>query len=174
MKQSFYAIGILMLFASSQTIAQKNETAFLTRSSIMNSPFLIKETVSAPVAVVDVSVLAVERFRRDFKDIKNVEWVEITNGYRAYFQENNILTAVDYTKKGKLYSIIRYGKNLMTKDVKMMIDNAFEASEIIEVSEVKIADYATSVYIIVLEDRISMKTVQIIDDEIEVIHEMRK
>lgn len=140
----------------------------------MNSPFLIKETVSAPVAVVDVSVLAVERFRKDFKDIKNVEWVEITNGYRAYFQENNILTAVDYTKKGKLYSIIRYGKNLMTKDVKMMIDNAFEASEIIEVSEVKIADYATSVYIIVLEDRISMKTVQIIDDEIEVIHEMRK
>jgi hypothetical protein len=165
MKQSFYAIGILMLFASSQTFAQKNETAFLTRSSIMNSPLLVKESFSAPVAEVIVSTLAVERFRKDFKDVKNVEWVEISKGYRAYFQENSILTAVDYTKKGKLYSIIRYGKNLMTKEMKIMIEEAFEAPEIIEVSEVKIADYATSVYIIVLEDRKSMKTVQIIDDE---------
>lgn len=174
MKHSFYAIGMLILFASS-TSAQNSETAFLTRSSIFNSPLLKGSVVKAgPAARVDVSVTATEAFRREFKDVKDVEWVEISSGYRAYFSQNEIITAVDYTKKGKLYSIIRYGRNLLTKDMKVMIERAFDAPEIREVSEVKIADYATKVYIVILEDKASMKTVQIIEDEMEVIQEIRK
>ena len=175
MKQSFYAIGMLILIASGQTFAQNSETAFLTRSSIFNSPLLKGTDIKAgPAARVEVSVTATEAFRRAFKDVKNVEWVEISNGYRAYFSQNEILTAVDYSKKGKLYSIISYGRNLLTKDMKVMIERAFDAPEIREVSEVKIADYATRVYIVILEDKASMKTVQIIDDEMEVIQEIRK
>lgn len=167
---------MLMLFVSNQATAQKSETAFLTKSSIFNSPFLSKaaDISAAPAARVDVSITAVERFRKDFKDVKNVEWVEIANGYRAYFQQDDILTAVDYTKKGKLYSIIRYGKNLLTRDIKMMVERSFIEPDIREVSEIKIADYATRVYIIVLEDKESMKTVQIIDDEVQVLNEIRK
>ena len=175
MKQSFYAIGMLLLFASNQATAQNSETAFLTRSSIFNSPLLKGSVVKAgPSALVEVSVTATEAFRKAFKDVKDVEWVEIANGYRAYFSQNEIITAVDYTKKGKLYSIIRYGRNLLTSDMKVMIERAFDAPQIREVSEVKIADYATKVYIIILEDKASMKTVQIIEDEMEVIQDIRK
>jgi hypothetical protein len=62
----------------------------------------------------------------------------------------------------------------MTSDIKKMIEDAFDAPQIREVSEVKIADFATRVYIIVLEDRQSMKTVQIVDDEMKVISEISK
>ena len=172
MKQSFYAIGMLLLFVSNQATAQNNETSFLTKSSIFNSPYLKEAGVAK--AVVDVSATATANFKKEFKDVKNVEWVELEKGYRAYFQQNSILTAVDYTKKGKLYSIIRYGKNLMNQDLKNKVETAFDAPEIIEVSEVKIADYAAKAYIIVLEDKESMKTVQIIGDDMEVLHEVSR
>ena len=55
-----------------------------------------------------------------------------------------------------------------------VIERAFDKPVIIEASEVKIADYSTRVYIVVLQDKVSMKTVQVIDDEVEIIHEMSK
>ena len=176
MKQLFYATGMLMLFVSGQVSAQKNETAFVSRSSIFNSPFLSKASVLEPAAAakVIVAMSAAERFKRDFKDAKNVEWVVIANGFRAYFVQDAILTAVDYTQKGRLYSIIRYGKDVLPKDVQKLIDRSFDGPVVVEASEVKIAEYAGKVSIVVLEDRLTMKTVQIIDDEVEVISEISK
>ena len=176
MKQLFYATGMLMLIASFQANAQKNETAFLSKTSILNSPLLSKslsvERVAADEAAV--SMTAVERFKKEFKDARNVEWKVIANGYRAYFLQDAVLTAVDYNNKGRLYSIIRFGKDVLGKDEMKVIERSFDAPVIMEASEVKIANYSTKVYILVLQDKVSMKTVQLIDDEVEVIHEVLK
>jgi hypothetical protein len=176
MKQLFFATGMLMLFVSIQANAQKNETAFLSKSSIYNSPLLGK-SLSAERVVADeaaVSTTAVERFKKEFKDATNVEWKVIANGYRAYFLQDAVLTAVDYNNKGKLYSIIRFGKDVLTKDVVRVFETTFDEPVIIEASEVKIADYATKVYIVVLQDKQSMKTVQVIEGEVEILHEVLK
>ncbi|HUQ64602.1 MAG TPA: hypothetical protein VM101_00505 [Flavitalea sp.] len=162
MKQTFYAIGMLMIFVFNQATAQTSKTSFITRSSIMKSPYLKDVTAAA------------ENFKKEFKDARNIEWVNIPNGYRAYFQDNDILTAVDYNKKGKLNSVIRYGKSLMTSDMRTLIENTFDAPVIREISEVKIAGYGDKVYIVILEDKKSMKTVQILNDEIKVISEVAK
>jgi hypothetical protein len=172
MKQSFYAIGILMLIVSAQASAQTTETSFITKNSIIGSPFVTAKAEA--VAVSKVSVNALERFQKDYKDAKNVEWAEVANGYRAYFTRDAVLTAVDYTKKGKLYSVIRYGKDLLSPYIKAKLEKTFDGLQIKEVTEVKIADFATMAYVVVLEDRTSLKTVQIIEDEIDVIHEMAK
>jgi hypothetical protein len=138
----------------------------------MNSPFV---TVKAsPVAATRVSVTALERFRKDYKDARDVEWVEIPNGYRAYFLQNAVPTAVDYTRTGKLYSEIRYGKNLLSSYLKMQLEDTFDGLQVREVAEVKMAEFATRAYIVVLEDRTTLKTVQIIEGEISVIHEVKK
>jgi hypothetical protein len=170
MKRTFCAFGIAMLIITGQAIAQKNETALLTKGATLNvAP---PENVS-PV-MPDISVTAVESFKTNFPDAKEVEWKVISKGYRAYFEQNAVLTAVDYDKKGKLYSVIRYGKSLLTKDMKKMLERRFVDVQVREVSEVRIADFATRVYVIVLEDNVSVKTVQILDDEVKVIQEMRK
>jgi hypothetical protein len=171
MKQVFYAIGMLMLIIS-QASAQTAETAFMTRSSIINSPF-ISGTKSAGVAA-KVSLTAMDRFKKDFKDAKDVEWVDVANGYRAYFFQDAVLTAVDYTKKGKLYSEIRFGKELLAAGMKAALDEKFDHMNIREVTEVKIADFATKAYVVVLENRVKLMTVQIIEDEITVLHEAEK
>ena len=63
---------------------------------------------------------------------------------------------------------------IMGSEEMKVIERAFDKPVIIEASEVKIADYSTRVYIVVLQDKVSMKTVQVIDDEVEIIHEMSK
>jgi hypothetical protein len=171
MNKSFYAFGMLMLITFSQAVAQKNETALITKSSIFNSKIGADGVVATNI---DVSALAIEKFRKDFRDAKDVEWKEIKDGYRAYFIQGDILTAVDYNRKGKLFSTIRYGKKLLTGDMMEMLESRFTDPQLREVSEVKIADFATKVYIIVLEDDISMKTVQVMEDEVKVISELRK
>ena len=176
MKQLFYATGMMMLIASFQANAQKNETAYLSKTSILNSPLLSKSLSAERVAADEaaVSMTAVERFRKEFKDARNVEWKVIANGYRAYFLQDAILTAVDYNNKGRLYSVIRFGKDVLGSDEMRVIERAFDKPVIIEASEVKIAEYSTKVYIVVLQDKVSMKTVQVIDDEVEIIHELSK
>jgi hypothetical protein len=172
MKQVFYAIGMLMLIISGQANAQTTETSFITKSSIINSPFVTRTKTS--IAVAKVSLSALDRFRKDYKDAKDVEWVEVQNGYRVYFLQDAVLTAVDYTKKGNLYSVIRYGKALLAADVRAKLEEMFEHMQIKEVTEIKIADFATKAYVIVLEDMKALRTVQIIEDEISVISEIQK
>jgi hypothetical protein len=172
MKQVSYAIGMLMLIISGQASAQTSETAFMTSSSIINSPFA--SGVKASTVAAKVSVTALDRFSKDYKDVKNAEWIEVPNGYRAYFQQDAMLTAVDYTKKGKLYSVIRYGKDLLPADLKAKVNEMFGDMQIKEVTEVKIADYATKAFVIVLDGKASLKTIQIIENEIIVLHEAEK
>jgi hypothetical protein len=174
MRQSFYAIGMLMLFVSFKANAQTNETSFITRSSIANSPLLSKLSVVNGTAAVKVSMTAEQRFAKDFKDAKDVEWVIVDKGYRAFFMQDAILTAVDYTLKGKLYSVIRYGKGVVPGDVVALINKSFDGAVIIEASEVKIANFSEKVYVVVLEDKTSMKSVQVMEGQIEVINEMAK
>lgn len=169
MKQSFYATGMLMLFAFTAS-AQKSETALLTTTTAVTNPFLIEkgEVKTGSTGVAE------ERFRKDFKNVQNVEWTVKADGYRVYFTQDNVMNAVDYSKKGNMTSVIRYGKSLLTKDVARMIGLNYSNASIKEVSEVKIAGYSSKVYVVLLEDATSMKTVQILDGEIALLHEESK
>jgi len=171
MKQSFYAIGMLILIVSGQASAQTSETS-LIRTSVPTSSFVSAN--AAPVAVAKVSATALERFRKDYKDAKDVQWSEVPNGYRAYFLQDAVLTVVDYTKKGKLFSVIRYGEHLLSPYIKTKLEKTFDGLQIRAVTEVKIADFATKAYVVLLEDKSSLKTVHIIEDEISVLYEAEK
>ena len=172
MKKSFFAVSVFMLFMSGQMSAQTTETSFITNTSIMNSPFVSGKTAS--IAATKVAAPALERFRKDYKDAVDVEWVEIPNGYRVYFLQDAVLTAVDYSRRGKLYSVIRYGESLLSPYMKKKLEETFDGLKIKEVAGVKMAEFVTTAYVVVLEDRTTLKTIQIIDDEIQVIHEVVK
>lgn len=61
----------------------------------------------------------------------------------------SVPTFFNFPKKGKLYSVIRHGKSLLSKDMKKMLEKRFLDGQVREISEVKIADFATKVYVIV-------------------------
>lgn len=172
MKQSLYAIGMIILIVSGQASAQTTAKLFNTKSAVINRPFVLGN--SAPADAAGIAVIALERFRKDYKDAKDVEWAEVPNGYRAWFLQDAVLTAVDYSRKGKLISVIRYGDHLLSPDLKMKLEQTFDELQLREVAEVKMTGFATKVIMVVLEDKSSVKTVQIIDDDISVLNVMDK
>lgn len=115
-----------------------------------------------------------EKLRKEFSNINDVEWVETPDGYRVYFVQDAFLTAADYTRKGKLYSTIRYGNELLSASDKRQINVAFDEPEVRQVSEVKMAGFRTKVYIVIVEDESSVKTVQLIEGNLKVINEQLK
>jgi hypothetical protein len=160
-----------MLISASRVSGQTTEQAFITKSDVNVGPFVAGEA-SANAASVSATILA--RFNKAYRNAKDVEWVEVPNGYRAYFLQDAELTAVDYTRKGKLFSVIRYGEHLLSPYMKMKLGQAFDEMQIKEVAEVKMAGFATKSFVVVLEDKAFVKTVQLIDDEITVLYEMEK
>jgi hypothetical protein len=171
MRHLFSAIGMFILIVCGQVSAQTTEQAFITKNAVITGPFL---TSKAAAAVVIVSATALERFHKDYKNAKDVEWVEVPNGFRAYFLQDAVLTAVDYTRTGKLFSVIRYGEHLLSPYMRMKLEEAFDGLQIREVAEVKMARFTTKGFVVVLEDKTSVKTVQLIEDEISVVSEMDK
>jgi len=170
MKKSFYAIGIATLIAS-QAVSQTSETAMLTAYS----PDRAHMYVLPNEAVAKDFPAAVEQsLRNDFRNITNVEWMETPAGYRIYFTQDAFLTAADYTKKGKLFSTIRYGEKLLSARQKTQINFTFDEPQIRQVSEVKMANSATKVYVVIVEDENSLKTVQLIEGDIEILNEQIK
>jgi hypothetical protein len=170
MKKSFYAIGIATLIAS-QALSQISETALLTSYPMDREHLYI---LPDEVKTKDFPAAVEKNLRSDFKNISNVEWMETPGGYRIYFTQDAFLTAADYTRKGRLYSTIRYGEKLLTARQRSQINFSFDEPQIRQVSEVKMASSTTKVYVVIVEDESSLKTVQLIDGDIEVLNEQSK
>jgi len=169
MKRSFYAIGIATLVAF-QAIGQTSETAKLSSLPINNHKYVIATGVNDFAAPAGIE----QQFRADFNNITDVQWTETANGYRVHFMKDAFLTAVDYTKKGKLYSTIRYGDDLLSKSQKNQLVFNLDEANIRQVCEVKMAGTATRVYVVIVEDRNSVKTVQMLDGDITVLQQEHK
>lgn len=160
------------MFVMCGQVSAQTETSLIAARSVLAGPLMSGK--ASPAAGAKISVVALEKFSRDYKGVKNVEWMEVANGYRAYFSRDAEVTAVDYTKKGKLYSVIRYGMHLLSPGVKIRLEKMFDGLQIVEVAEVKIAEFAEVAVVVVLEDSTSVKTVQIIKGEVVVVSEVVK
>jgi hypothetical protein len=170
MTKSFYAIGMFVL-TTFNVSAQNAEPAIVAKSLLLSNPFF---SLRDEVKVKAFSTPAEDRFRKDYGNVNDAEWVETPEGYRVYFTKDEVITAVDYRFNGKVFSVIRYGKNLLGDKLAAMVNKRFDVTVIKEVSEVRISGYNTSVYIVVLEDKTSVKTLQIMENEIKVLQEQRK
>jgi hypothetical protein len=170
MKKSFYASGIATLIAF-QAEAQTSETALLASyPSHRDHLYVLPNDLKAK----DFPAVVEQNLRNDFKNISNIEWVETPGGYRIYFTQDAFLSAADYTRKGKIYSTIRYGEKLLSARQKSQINFTFDDPQIRQVSEVKMASSPTRVYVVIVEDENSVKTVQLIEGDIQVINEQIK
>lgn len=170
MKKSLFAIGIISLITVNYTFSQTSESALLSPQAIHNQPFASENEVASD----DIEDAVEQRFKKQYKNIQNASWSKVNDRYRVRFIQDNITCVVDYTKKGKLYSTIRYGEELLSTKHKKIINQALSVRNILSVSEIKMTGYGDIVYVVILEDEQSVKTVQIIGEKMMVINEQAK
>ena len=128
---------------------------------------------SADLSANKFSAKAIRNFGKDFKDASAATWTESNEGYTASFAKNGILSRVNYNKKGKWSSTIRYyGEADLPKNVRHIVKSTFYDYSIFGVTEVSLGDKRA--YIVVLEDNKSFKRVKVLDGEMIPIDEMQK
>ena len=135
---------------------------FYNSNKILNSGFLN-----------DINIKAVQHFMNTYENASDIRWTKLKNGFRVYFISDDIQTRIIYSKKGAPESIIRYyGEDKLLFDIRHRIKTQYYDYSISIVTEVNY--HGKIAYLVKMENKISWKTIKVVDGEMEVTEEYLK
>lgn len=108
-----------------------------------------------------------KNFIKEFRKIHNEKWFEKEDGYRARFEDDGIKYMVDFDKKGNwLNTIKNYDESHLDKRIGDAVKTAFLGYSIVHITEIKKGKVLT--YLVKIENQKLLKTIRMIDGEIDV------
>jgi len=128
---------------------------------------------SATSDLSTVNVKALKDFQKAFKGV-NASWYKANDGgYVAGFKTGDVKNIVAYNAKGQWHHTIRYyNEKQLPKDVRATVKSTYYDYNITGVSEVHFDDQV--VYMIMIEDETSIKTLRIGNGEMQEVSELEK
>ena len=100
-------------------------------------------------------------------------WFDIADGNLAEFKKGGITTKVFYDSKGKCSGVLRSNlEDKMPGDIRHLVKRQYYDFNIYYVQEVTVA--GKTAYLIKIEDKTSMKTIRVMDDEMAEIESFEK
>jgi hypothetical protein len=110
---------------------------------------------------------AERNFRKEFRNVYNPAWIEKEDGFRAKFQENDTKYMVDYDKKGNWVStIMNYDETKLDSRIAGAVKTAFLGYAIVHVTEIRKGK--STVYLVKIDNQKLLKTVRVINGEMDV------
>ena len=166
---------IVAMVSLTATISLHAQTAYRGLPATYNSTNTAIETAGAYTKTLyAIPIKAVRSFKQSFKHIDNETWFAIPNGYCARFVENGIRHDVTYGKNGNwLHTIRQYKEDQFPRDIRAQVKSIYYDYSIILVEEIE-RPLKPLVYVVHLEDRYTLKNIQVCDKEIETVLEINK
>jgi hypothetical protein len=128
---------------------------------------IAKSKITAPNFQAD------KHFRHTFKNATDEKWSKKRDGYRVSFFDNDVRVVVDYDKKGRWVSTVKnYDEALLSKEIADAVMTAFLGYSIVRVIEIQTKK--ALVHLVKIENKTLLKTVRVINGEMDVIEEYRK
>jgi hypothetical protein len=172
MKKIFSTLAILVTIAAAKNANAQHDKAIAFNSPDSQKTLLLSTESSPKVDAPDVNPNALKDFHRSFKNISREEWYKVTDGFIADFKENEIETKVAYDQKGKWHCTVRtFGENQLPYDVRDLVKSRYYDYKILVVYEIR---HDNTVYILKMEDATTLKTLRVVDGEIEIISDNSK
>ena len=170
MKKLFGLAGLVVLFASTNVMAQGNQ-------SRVNSSGISQETETGALTTVNSNLnvsKAARDFSRSYKNASNAEWFQTYKGWSVvYFTEGGNKMKSVYNKKGKWeYTLRFFSQQEIPTEVKNLVSGSFHDYTINQAVEVE--RFGQKVIVAYLENATNLKTIRILDGEIEIAQEYRK
>lgn len=168
---SFYKLGIipLIILCCSVNAQTKNLNANLNSPSskeVALDDNAKESDLSASKNNSAMSTKALKSFTKNFKDADNASWSEIEDGFRVDFTKEDIDTKVFYDRKGRWVANVRnYYEDKLPKDIRHRVKSVYYDYSIYYVQEVTVADKIA--YLVKIEDKNSIKTIRIVDGEMD-------
>ena len=183
MKKTFlvFALGLIPVVALiSNTYAQQSSVRTLLIKDAKNL-LLIPHADTAATGTVNlsnaglsaISVKALKNFDKSFKGATNVGWYKISDGFSAFFMQNENQNRAYFDTKGNLtFTITYYSGKKLAHDIRARVKSTYYDCEIPLVEEIHAGDKV--VYIVHLEDETTWKKVKVSDDGMELIEDFNK
>ena len=168
MKKLFGIAGVVLFLGTSVSV--NAQTSGVNSSETPAQP----ETNTAATTVSVKSSRAERDFTRNYKNASSVEWYDTYKGGTVvYFTEGNIKMKSAYDKRGTwLYTLRFFNENEISADAKSMVKESFSNYSIIRATEVERFD--KKVLLVYIQDDRNLKTVRIMDEEMDIVEEYRK
>jgi hypothetical protein len=116
---------------------------------------------------------ALREFNKSFKDVVNVNWSKISDGFLATFTRNTQLNRAYFDKKGHQTYIITYcEEGQLPKDIRNQVRSVYY-DYTIKMAE-KVEGSGKTAYIVHLEGEDSWKKVRVADGEMEILEDFKK
>ena len=121
-----------------------------------------------------VNLKAVKDFQSRFTNASDEKWFFTNDGFEAFFVQSGFGNRAYYDKKGRwTCSVITYGESKLPPDIRTQVRSTYYDMTISHIQEIKNADH--SVYIVVLEDKSTIRVLKINDEgEMKVMQELSK
>ncbi len=166
MKKLFSATLILIIaVASTHVIAQ---TSFSAESYLLKNDHTVAFSVMSFANSSTAHMKAIKDFIKKFDKVNDEKWYEVSDGFFASFKDDGIETKVAYHKNGIWDCTVRtLNESQMPFAVRDAVKKIYYDSRIIVVYEIKHSD--NTAYIIKTEDDKTIKTLRVVDGDVEVI-----
>jgi|SRR5215831_1698458 len=174
MKHALSTFSILLIaVVLNHAIAQDNSIAFNSPAFKYGYEIAMDNGHLFGVESSNVSAKALKDFSKSFKHITNEKWYAVEDGFFASFDNKGIETKVAYDAKGKWHCTVRaLDEAQMAYGVKYQVQSTYHDAKILVAYEIKHKD--GTVYIVKTDDGKSIKTLRVIDDNIELLADNSK
>jgi hypothetical protein len=161
MKQLFSTFAVLLI-----TVLINNANA--QHKSLATENNFRYDAAGKAATATDVNKKALKDFDKSFRNVANVKWYTVSDGFFASFYVNGIETKVAYDKKGNWHCTVRIlEESQLPFEVRDGVKRMYYDSKILVCYEIKHTDGVA--YIVKTEDNKSLKTLRVINGEVEII-----
>ena len=123
-----------------------------------------------------VTLDAVRDFMKRFPAASNVKWRKVETDYVATFVVESNQTMVRYQRNAKwAYTINRYDyEKKLPEEVRVLVKKTYYDYTIRHIDEIYLAEQPNTIYLVLIEDDKTFKTIRVCEGEMEEIHELIK
>ena len=175
MKKNIANCVAIMLIAFAVSTSANAQGIAMNDKSKENSLYTStdKGQTSEVNRVSEVNSKILRNFYRTYGEKTDATWSKTDNGFAVSFQNNEMKTNVYYRNSGAIdYKINYYFEDQLPKEIRHLIKSNFYDYSITQVSEVHKDDSIG--YYVKIEDKHSIKTVRIMNEEWEVVESLVK
>jgi hypothetical protein len=172
MKKLFFMLAISILTIIS--LYAQGRQVYAGAMTFNRPPAL--QPISDPVALDNkylIKIKALRDFNRTYKTVTNEDWYIIPDGFAATFKKESIRYRVIYNKRGSRVATFRYyQEGQLCSEVRHLIKSNWYDATINLITEVSFG--GKTAYLVSIEDITSIKTIKVVDNEMEICEEIIK
>ncbi|HEY1871823.1 MAG TPA: hypothetical protein VGG71_12245 [Chitinophagaceae bacterium] len=177
---SVLAVAIIYMFTimrvvNAQGTNKKTATSDLQFSTVQANGINKADSMSVGGKDREVNTRAILNFNKSFKEIKDPQWSATQEGgFVARFEYKHATTRVFYDNNGKwLGTISGYNEDKLPAGIIKLVKTNYYDYAITYIHELKLANDET-VYLILIQDQKTIKTIRVSEGQLEEIREVDK